>query len=172
MIRTATISECSRYRYNLRRAWQDGNRFVCFIMLNPSTADAEIDDPTIRRCIGFGKSWGFDALEVVNLFGWRETEPKFLITPSDPIGPENDAAIIEASNRSELVVCAWGSHALALWRSSHISEILKARPLHCLGTTKNGSPKHPLYISGAQQPVIWRDSIPTAVPPMIAGKGE
>ena len=111
LTRAATISACTKYRYSLRRTWQEGGRVVCFIMLNPSTADADIDDPTIRRCVGFGKSWGYDALEVVNLFAWRETEPKFLITPSDPIGPDNDGAILEASGRAELVVCAWGSHA-------------------------------------------------------------
>lgn len=159
VVREATLSACSRYRYSLRRTWADGGHVVCFIMLNPSTADADIDDPTIRRCIGFGKSWNFDALEVVNLFAWRETAPKFLIAPNDPIGPDNDAAIIQASDRSELVVCAWGAHALAVERALQISAMLKTKSLYCLGTTRNMQPKHPLYIPGSQQPVLWRGAL-------------
>jgi len=159
MQRAATISECQRYRYSLRRTWAEGKAVVCFIMLNPSTADAEIDDPTIRRCIGFGKAWNFDALEVVNLFALRATKPMALLTASDPVGPENDEAILMAAERSHLIICAWGAELLAVDRAKPIFAMLKRHPLYCVGVTKSCRPKHPLYIRGDQQPVLWRGAL-------------
>lgn len=157
--KAATISPCTCYRYSLRRTWQPGGRVVCFIMLNPSTADAEEDDPTIRRCIGFGKSWNFDALEVVNVFAYRTTNPSVLAMVTDPEGPENDAAIQQAAGRAEMVVCAWGAHEMGAGRAMQISAMLKKRPLYCLGMTKTVRPKHPLYVSGDQQPILWRGAL-------------
>ncbi len=157
--RGATLSQCQRYRYSLRRTWADGHRTVCFIMLNPSTADAEIDDPTIRRCIGFGKRWHFDALEVVNLFALRATQPVALLAANDPVGPDNDAAIMQASERAGLIICAWGAEPLAVDRALPVTAMLKRHPLYCVGVTKSCRPKHPLYIRGDQQPVLWRDAL-------------
>ena len=157
--RTATLSPCTRYRYSLRRTWQEGGRIVCFIMLNPSTADAEIDDPTIRRCIGFGKLWHFDALEVVNLFAWRATKPVALLSASDPVGPDNDAAIEQAAHRAELIVCAWGADPYAVDRARPVLALLKKYPLFCVGTTKTCRPKHPLYAPYIEQPVLWRGAL-------------
>src|SRR5689334_10494992 len=108
MERAAMLSPDSNYRYSLRRTWREGSRIVCFIMLNPSTADADLDDPTIRRCIGFAKSWNYDALEVVNLFAWRATKPSVLASIDDPEGLENDGSILKAAARAEMIVCAWG----------------------------------------------------------------
>lgn len=159
MQRAATISECQRYRYSLRRTWAEGKAIVCFIMLNPSTADAEIDDPTIRRCIGFGKAWHFDALEVVNLFALRATDPGVLRKTDDPLGPDNDAAIQQASDRAQMVVCAWGGNHMTIYRSLQISAMLNTRPLYCLGMTKAMHPRHPLYVRGDQQPVLWRGAL-------------
>lgn len=154
--RDATISACEQFRYSLRRTWSDGGRTVCFIMLNPSTADAEIDDPTIRRCIGFGKAWNFDALEVVNLFGLRATKPVALLASSDPVGPDNDRAIVAAANRAGLIVCAWGGEPFAVDRARFVLSMLRGRHLFCLGLTKSCRPKHPLYIKSDKRPVLWR----------------
>lgn len=157
--RAATLSSCSMYRYSLRRTWQEGARTVCFIMLNPSTADAEIDDPTIRRCIGFGQSWNFDALEVVNLFALRATKPVALLAASDPIGPENDEAIVLAASRAEQIICAWGAEPLAVDRTLPVFAMLKRYPLYCVGVTKSCRPKHPLYVRGDQRPILWRGAL-------------
>ncbi len=97
MTGSAVLSECARYRYRLDRAWErddHGLGTVTWVMLNPSTADADVDDPTIRRCIGFSKAWGYNALTVVNLFAWRATSPRDLCAVEDPVGPDNEAHLI------------------------------------------------------------------------------
>lgn len=157
--RSATISPCGKYRYSLRRVWADENRIACFVMLNPSTADAEIDDPTIRRCIGFAKAWHFDALEVVNLFAWRSTDPAALQLSPDAIGPENDAYIEQAADRAALVVCAWGADPFAKTQALALSAMLKRRVLYCVGKNQDGSPKHPLYARSIDQPLLWRGAL-------------
>lgn len=146
------IAVQSRYRYILRRSWYGSPLQCTWIMLNPSTADDVMDDPTIRRCMAFSKSWGYGNMLVVNLFALRATDPKALREDSDPVGSENDAAIAEAVLGSAAVICAWGSHAYAARRANAVLEVLRhtkgsaaARPL-CLGTTKDGSPRHPLYV--------------------------
>ena len=107
--KSAEISECGQYRYRLSRRWGPGLPTL-FIMLNPSTADAEIDDPTIRRCMGFAKSWGRDGIEVVNLFAFQATSPKDMQTAADPVGPENEVHVEEAVAECFEVICAWGAH--------------------------------------------------------------
>lgn len=148
----ATISGCARYRYDLIRTWGEGPK-VLWIMLNPSTADADLDDPTIRRCIGFSKSWGYAGLTVVNLYALRATDPKVLLDAADPIGPDN-AAVIKfhlESGAHDVAVAAWG----AWWRSQRHRpprlnvEMFAERayvPMRCLGKTKAGDPRHPLYV--------------------------
>lgn len=144
---TARLSDCGAYRYELGRRWARGPS-VLFIMLNPSTADATQDDPTIRRCIGFAKSWQMGALGVVNLFALRATDPAALRTAPDPVGPLNDDAIHDAIVSSRVVVAAWGAHAMAAERAAVVAEMAAnaSRPLCCLGTTKAGHPRHPLYL--------------------------
>lgn len=148
LITSALISDCGFYRYRLGRRWGDGE-IVGFVMLNPSTADAEKDDPTIRRCIGFAKQWGFDGIEVVNLFAYRATFPSDLIKAVDPIGPDNDQHIRAVASTCRTIVAAWGQ----LWhgfetRGRNVAAILEDgfRKLKCLGVTKDGFPKHPLYL--------------------------
>src|SRR5581483_9586135 len=97
------------YRYSLARFFGDGG-VVNFIMLNPSTADAETDDPTIRRCLGFAKAWGYGTLVVTNLFAYRATDPAELAKAGDPVGPDNDTRLWSEAQLSDLVVCAWGNH--------------------------------------------------------------
>lgn len=146
--RDAVISDCGTYRYLLRRTWDHGKPRVLIVMLNPSTADAEIDDPTIRSCIRLSKGLGYGSFEVVNLFALRATDPKELAKASDPIGPRNDLTIETAIGRCDLAICAWGAHQMAEHRSRSVRALLRQhRPaVFCLGKTKSGSPKHPLYI--------------------------
>lgn len=143
----AVISPCALYRYRLWRQWADGPTCV-FVMLNPSTADADHDDPTIRRCIGFARREGCGRLEVVNLFAFRATSPAAMKAASDPVGPDNDFRIREATNRpSPLVIAAWGSHGNFRGRSAEVLARFGG-DWACLGRTSAGEPKHPLYIRG------------------------
>jgi hypothetical protein len=140
----ATIVD--HYRYRLWREWNlDGPR-VTFIMLNPSVADHQVDDPTLRRCIGFAQWWSFGSLEVVNLFAYRSSSPQALRTVADPIGPENDRYLLQAAAQSNCIVAAWGCHGRYLKRDDTVIKLLAAYSLSCLDLNRDGSPKHPLYI--------------------------
>lgn len=146
---TATFSQCRSYRYALTRRWDPSVEGVAFCMLNPSTADAMADDPTIRRCVGFAKAWGYGALLVVNLFGLRATDPSELYGHDDPVGPDNDVVLAEWADRvSGPVVAAWGNHGDYQDRCVEVTDLFSrhgARVM-CLGMTKSGQPRHPLYV--------------------------
>jgi hypothetical protein len=145
------------YRYRLDRRWSGGEGLCGFIMLNPSTADERSDDPTIRRCIGFAKSWGYSGLIVGNLFAFRATVPTVLLAARDPVGGgANALALADLIDEAALIICAWGQfsgvgehggQAIALIRS-------RGRLPHCLGLTRQGAPRHPLYLPARTQPVI------------------
>jgi hypothetical protein len=137
----ATFSRDRRFRYRLWRGWDRSKGIVAFVMLNPSTADARHDDPTIRRCIGFARAWGFGGIEVVNLFAYRATDPRELLWVDDPIGPRNSRHIRSAVRRASLVVLAWGAHPSVV-RHAPMS-LPRARSL---GLTRAGHPRHPLYV--------------------------
>jgi hypothetical protein len=141
---SATLSRCRQYRYTLTRTWDSTGPTVVFVGLNPSTADAKIDDPTVRRCIGFARSWGFGKLILTNLFAFRSTDPNVLEHVADPIGPKNDQWIASTSEVADLTVVAWGIHGGLQHRDQVVLELL--REPHCLGTTKSGAPRHPLYL--------------------------
>lgn len=145
----AEFSPCRRWRYVLRRAWSNGPRHALFIMLNPSTADETNDDPTIRRCISFAKTWGMDRLTVCNIFAYRSTDPYVLSTLDDPIGPENDRFIHLCYSEAQVRVAAWGVHGALQDRGAAVASACPA--LDCLGTTKDGHPRHPLYVAGATE---------------------
>jgi hypothetical protein len=150
----ASFSRCGVYRYALHRAWDDARPRVCFCMLNPSTADAHRLDPTVRRCLGFAHAWGFGALEVVNIFALRSTDPAGLRAVNDPVGPGNDAAIRRAARRSALVIAAWGAHGALLDRGERVLTMLQQLgPVHALVRTAAGHPGHPLYVSAAARPM-------------------
>lgn len=155
MHKDAIISECGHYRYLLQRSWDAQRQAVCFIMLNPSTADAEQDDPTIRRCLGFAKSWGFGQLEVVNLFAVRATDPAVLKKAGDLVGSDNDEQILNSARVCSLVVCAWGNHGKTRGRSAAVLKLLKDNQItpHALRVSKTGEPAHPLYLKGDLRPV-------------------
>jgi hypothetical protein len=147
----AVISDCGRYRYALRRDIDcPGNEgTVLFVMLNPSTADAYIDDRTIRRCIGFSQSWGYARLTVANVFAYRATKPEELVLAEDPVGPDNDVWLGRLAASATEVVAAWGAHAFAERRARATRELLEERTggtLSCLGQTQSLAPKHPLYL--------------------------
>lgn len=149
----ATLSACGRYRYQLGRQWRampDGrpDTAVLWIMLNPSIADADVDDPTIRACRVFSERWGFGAMEVGNLFALRATNPRQLALVDDPVGPENDLYLEAMIDRADQVVCAWGVQGALLGRGQEVRRLLyaKSRVGRCLGLTKAGHPRHPLYV--------------------------
>jgi hypothetical protein len=146
--RDAVLSDCGKYRYLLRRTWHARRPRVLFVMLNPSTADADNDDPTIRSCIRLSRALNYGSFEVVNLFAFRATEPDDLAKADDPVGSKNDGAIKRAVVRCDLHICAWGALPVAERRASTVRQLIRSyRPaVFCLGKTKTGAPKHPLYI--------------------------
>jgi hypothetical protein len=151
MIREATFSRCGAYRYTLRRTWGDRGDLLAFVGLNPSTADDRTDDPTIRRCIGFARREGFGGLVVLNLFAFRATRPADLFRASDPVGPSADV-VLQEHTAGLVVVCCWGGHGRFRGRDRAVVELLgDAAELVCLGRTKTGEPRHPLYLpAGAE----------------------
>lgn len=161
MRRGAVISDCGRYRYRLGRTWDDALPGATFIMLNPSTADASVDDPTIRRCIGYARTWGCGALTVVNLYAWRATDPRELWKTADPVGPENDAHLIAAAKSATAsfgpLVAAWGAHADP-WRIGDVLALPGMDRLGALALTKDGQPRHPLYLKADLTPQPWRQA--------------
>jgi len=141
---SATLSACGNYRYTLARMWKKRGPVVMFVGLNPSTADKSADDPTVRRCVSFGRQWGFSGLLLTNLFAYRSTEPGVLNCVADPIGPDNDYWIVELSRSAKLTIAAWGVHGSLLERDKSV--LAKLNAPHCLCTTKDGAPRHPLYL--------------------------
>lgn len=185
----AEISPCGTYRYRLWREWrlhpapaqwdmwvdhagkpiidgagkQLGEPKSCvFIMLNPSTADGEQDDPTIRRCVGFAKAWGYDRLEVLNLFAYRATKPKELLALThdrDPVGEHNIRAFQRAvfpSRTVGVIVCAWGAHGAHLGQDETVLGWIGDQRRYALGLTKEGHPRHPLYVQSDAPLVAFR----------------
>ncbi len=154
--RSAVVSPCSRYRYTLDRWWGRVNTVV-FIMLNPSTADADLDDATIRRCMGFARGWWFTGITVVNLFAFRSTNPLDLKRVRDPIGPENNEYIERAVSPRSLCVAAWGNHGTLHDRDMDVTKQLRRSgiDLWTFGLTKAGCPRHPLYQPSAAELVRY-----------------
>jgi hypothetical protein len=162
MIGGAIITE--DYRYLLWREWNSNSKTISFIMLNPSRADAQINDPTITRCINFAKSWGYGRLEVVNLFAYRTSKPLLLKQAVEPIGKDNaprsgslrDRYIVESVAKSDRVILAWGNHGTWKKQDLYTLELLKnCINLYSLGITKKGCPRHPLYLRSTIKPQIF-----------------
>lgn len=154
MKKFATISKCGAYRYWLERRWEEcGKDYLNFIMLNPSTADSEKDDATIRRCVGLAKQWGFGGIHVVNLFALRSTNPDALYSHPDPVGPENDTFIEAGLVSAPLTIVAWGTHGKTHGRDDKVMRMLNGYKVQALGINKDGSFRHPLYVPGNVVPV-------------------
>jgi len=158
MLSDATLSTDGRYRYYLVREWDAGAQKMTFVMLNPSTADAALDDPTIRRCIGFAKRDGYGGIVVVNLYAFRATDPKEMKRAIDPVGRDNDTMLevtfARAVRSGAPVIVAWGANADS-WRVREVKKLLAGANVYSLGTTKDGQPKHPLYIKADQRFERW-----------------
>jgi hypothetical protein len=152
--RDASFSNDGRYRWTLSRGWGDLLKpWVGWIMLNPSTADASIDDPTIRRCMGYAKRWGYAGIHVANLFAYRATEPAELLKAEDPIAPPgqiemHDALLLDMFSVCPVIIAAWGTHGAYMNRGKQVFEMFTAKqiPLYCLRMSKDGHPCHPLYL--------------------------
>lgn len=155
MKKHAIISPCSNYRYALWRRWSHGPQ-VLFVMLNPSTADATADDPTIRRCIGFAKAWGFGSLAVGNLFSFRTVSPRILRQSAEPIGKSNDLWLCKLKEESTMTIAAWGNHGTLRMRGHTVRS--QFGELHSLGLTKAGQPRHPLYVAANTAACIWNQA--------------
>jgi hypothetical protein len=149
----AEMSACGAYRYALWRTWAADQPQVLFIGLNPSMADALADDPTLRRCIRFAQQWGYGGVILANLFAFRARSPKMLSDVADPIGPENDRWLEQLRNSVDLAVAAWGRMGRLHSRAARVEGRLGE--LYCLGSTKNGAPRHPLYVRGDSALQPW-----------------
>lgn len=156
--KSAVISECGAYRYSLTRIWDRPRGLMVFAMLNPSTADAEMDDPTIRRCVGFAKREGLGGIAVINLYAGRATKPADLWKMAFPHGGDNHHHWgLWLQDASNTVVCAWGANAKD-WDEGEFYRFAGGLgvDLYCLGKTKDGKPKHPLYLPGDAPLTILR----------------
>lgn len=162
MKKDAAIDETEQYRYWLLREWNNTLPKLVFIMLNPSTADASIDDPTIKRCISFASKLNFGSIQVVNLFAYRATDPKNLKNKSiDPVGKLNDKYIIDTCRNSDLIIAAWGVNGSLNARDKYVTKLIGTNTydLHCLGMSKDGHPRHPLYVKGDVKPMLYKEKI-------------
>ena len=156
MKKVAEISPCERYRYTLGRIWDSELPYVAFIGLNPSTADAVEDDPTLNRCIQYAKAWGYGGVWMVNLFAFRATSPVDMKAADDPVGPDNDQSLKSVCEAADLVVAAWGNHGSFRNRSRQVRVMLDG--LHCLKLNKSGEPAHPLYQRKTARPEVLPSS--------------
>lgn len=161
LMKPAVFSPDRLYRYTLRRDWlaYGEKKMVAFIGLNPSTADEVKSDPTVTRCINYAKHWGFGGMFMLNIFGWRSTDPKALYTLEDPIGPFNDEYIMRVAQAEEvkLIVCCWGNHGGFMGRGWEVMQRLQeaGKKIYRLGTfTDQGQPRHPLYLRGDLKPEL------------------
>ncbi len=153
IVRSADFSPCRTWRYTLKRSWGDGP--VCvFVLLNPSTADENHDDPTNRRGIAFARSWGYEGVTFVNLFAFRTPKPAEMKRAADPIGPENNAWLLCECENAPLVVAAWGNHGTFRKRAWSVRQWLIGE-WKCFGLTRQGQPKHPLYLPSRSQLVSY-----------------
>ncbi|NCA72531.1 MAG: DUF1643 domain-containing protein [Sphingobacteriia bacterium] len=157
---SAVFSPCGRYRYVLWRHWGGPGGEAMIVGLNPSTADADRDDPTIRRCIAFARDWGYAGLCMTNLFAYRATKPADLLAADDPVGSDNDAWLREMAAHAAIVVAAWGVHGTWRGREQAVRKMLPQ--LACLGLTRQGQPRHPLYLRHECQPVPWHPMLSLA----------
>ncbi len=153
---TATYSDCETYRYALTRHWGDGPKLL-YVMLNPSKATELANDPTVERCERRARALGYGAFQVANIFALRETDPHQMRKHAAPNGPDNDAALREGAAWADHILAGWGTHAAHQGRGPEVAQILRdtGQPLFHLGLTKDGHPRHPLYVAYAQPLIRW-----------------
>lgn len=156
---SARFSDDGRHRYVLGRRWSDVGPTGVFVMLNPSTADADVNDRTIRRCIGFAQSWGWSGIHVLNLFALRSPYPSDLLHDPNPVGPANNDHLVRHARAGLPMIAAWGGHSgrvqkLARARAAAVCAMMIHVRWRCLGTTKDGDPRHPLYLAADDFPTF------------------
>jgi hypothetical protein len=153
----AVFSSCRRWRYLLWRRWDESKPVANFLMLNPSTADEFKLDPSCTRARNYAGRWGFGAVIITNIFGWRATDPEEMKSVKDPVGRGNDRAIVKAAKEAKLVVCAWGNHGLHRERSRNVVALLREQgiSLHVLKMNGCGEPAHPLYLPANLSPAVF-----------------
>jgi hypothetical protein len=156
-ISEAVWSPCRIYRYALTRRWSDGPG-LGIVMLNPSTADAFRNDPTVERCERRARSLGYGAFQVVNLFAFCATDPRDLRQAVEPVGPDNDSFLLATAQWADRILCGWGVHGAHQGRHMQVEQLLRGTgaSLFHLGLTKGGLPRHPLYVAYRQGPKEWR----------------
>ncbi|SEW45182.1 hypothetical protein SAMN04488515_3298 [Cognatiyoonia koreensis] len=152
-----SYSDCQKYRYALTRTWDSAGQRLLIVMLNPSKADEIANDPTVERCERRARTLGFGSFRVLNIFAWRDTDPFQMRNRRWPVGPENDAVLSEGANWADMILAAWGVHGAHRGRGPCVARTLAAagKPLTHLGLTKDGHPRHPLYVSYKTQPEVW-----------------
>ena len=153
----ALYSPCEGYRYALSRCWDADGRRVMFVMLNPSTATELANDPTVERCERRARRLGYGAFRVTNIFAWRATDPRDLKAAPEPVGAQNDAALLEGAAWADAIIAAWGVHGAHRGRGLEVAEMLArcGTPLFHLGLSKEGHPRHPLYLPYSALPQDW-----------------
>ncbi|WP_017298392.1 DUF1643 domain-containing protein [Nodosilinea nodulosa] len=168
--RSASFDPTGRYRYSLGRRWSSAPT-LAIIMLNPSQADGSVDDPTLRRCIGLARGWGFGAIAVVNLFAYRTPHPRVLRQVDDPVGPDNDAALVSAVQQASHILLAWGNEGHWLGRDRAILALLNSyqAQCHCLGQNRTGQPRHPLYVPRSASLQPWSRQVSRRDEPRRSG---
>ena len=153
-MRETIFSPERKYRFTLWREWDIYQGYVNFLCLNPSTADETQDDPTIRRCIRFAKDWGYPAVCITNIFAYRATDPLEMKKQADPVGGDNIGHLVRIGSQADMVVAAWGTHGVFRNQDINVRQAFHTAGinLHCLGLTKDGHPKHPLYLRADTKP--------------------
>lgn len=153
----AQFSPDMKYRYLLQRflPGKGPKGIVAAIGLNPSTADQDVNDPTITRLIKYATKWQYKEFRMLNVFAYRSTDPKELYHQEDPVGPDNNAVIRGAVKSADLILCAWGTHAVHQDRHNRMMSILSGKKLHCLKVTKENYPQHPLYLKADLLPIPY-----------------
>jgi hypothetical protein len=154
----AKFSPCGKYRYDLWRTWDDAKPSCMFLMLNPSTADAIDNDPTVERCQRRAVKMDYGGLVVCNIFAYRSTDPTALYDLEDPVGSENDATILRRATHAGIVICGWGTHGALLGRGKAVIQMLMDADVkpYALKINADGSPQHPLYVRYAALPCIMK----------------
>ncbi len=149
------------YRYELHRVWDNTKGMLMYIGLNASTADATKNDPTVERCVGRAQRYGYGGMFMSNLFALRSTDPQGLHNIDDPVGPENDDHILAMAQKSDRIVCCWGELGIYKNRDQQVIDLLQDQGygLFCLGVSRAGHPKHPLYLPNEAQMVVFKEAI-------------
>lgn len=181
MRKDAILDETQQYRYWLLREWDASLPKMVFVMLNPSTADADVDDATIRRCINFAKASDYGSIQVVNLFAFKATKPELLRDKNiEPIGDRNDKYILDTCRNSDIVIAAWGVNGKLNSRNAYVERLIGTNTydLHCLGVSTEGHPRHPLFVRSDVKPLLYKtkfqeiiELIPTVKQRIISREG-